>query len=123
MLLQQKEMIMTYPVKNRLGYDKIGLMYNSCSRLLDPESDRTGAVQLATVNGEGGVSSMTVAVLVEYYTHAEEGGEGGEGGREGGREGWMEGGREGSREGREGGREGGMDGGREGGIEGGREGG
>ena len=56
MLLQQKEMIMTYPVKNRLGYDKIGLMYNSCSRLLDPESDRTGAVQLATVNGEGGVS-------------------------------------------------------------------
>ena len=54
MLLQQKEMIMTYTVKNRLGYDKIGLMYNSCSRLLDPESDRTGAVQLATVNGEGG---------------------------------------------------------------------
>ena len=30
-------------------------MYNSCSRLLDPESDYTGAVQLATVNGEGGV--------------------------------------------------------------------
>ena len=55
MLLQQKEMIMTCTVKNRLGYDKIGLMYNSCSRLLDPESDRTGAVQLATVNGEGGV--------------------------------------------------------------------
>ena len=61
MLLQQKEMIMTYTVKilNRLGYQwqyhKIGLMYNSCSRLLDPESDRTGAVQLATVNGEGGV--------------------------------------------------------------------
>ena len=48
-------MIMTYTVKNRLGYDKIGLMYNSCSRLLDPESDHTGAVQLATVNGEGGV--------------------------------------------------------------------
>ena len=52
MLLQQKERIMTYTVKNRLGYDKIGLMYNSCSRLLDPESDRTGAVQL---NVEGGV--------------------------------------------------------------------
>ena len=48
-------MIMTYTVKNRLGYDKIGLIYNSCSRLLDPKSDRTRAVQLATVNGEGGV--------------------------------------------------------------------
>ena len=34
------------------------LVYNSCSRLLDPESDRTGAAQQATVrlNGEGGVS-------------------------------------------------------------------
>ena len=53
MLLQQKEMIMTYTVKNRLGYDKIGLMYDSRSRLLDPESDRMGAVQLVTVKGEG----------------------------------------------------------------------
>ena len=33
----------------------VSCSYNSCSRLLDPESDRTGAVQLATVNGEGGV--------------------------------------------------------------------
>ena len=48
-------MIMTYTVKNRLGYDKIGLMYDSRSRLLGPESDHTGAVQLATVNCEGGV--------------------------------------------------------------------
>ena len=48
-------MIMTYTVKNRLGYDKIGLMYDSRPRLLDPESDCTGAVHLATVNGEGGV--------------------------------------------------------------------
>ena len=48
-------MIMTYTVKNRLGYVKIGLMYDSRSRLLDPERDRTGAVQLATVDGEGGV--------------------------------------------------------------------
>ena len=55
MLLQQKEMIMTYTVKYRQGYDKIGLMYNSRPRLPDPESDRTGAVQLASVNGEGDV--------------------------------------------------------------------
>ena len=48
-------MIMIYTVKNRLGYDQIDLMYDSRSCLLDPESDRTGAVQLATVNGEGGV--------------------------------------------------------------------
>ena len=48
-------MIMTYTVKNRLGYDKIGLVYDPRPRLLDPESDRTRAVQLATVNGEGGV--------------------------------------------------------------------
>ena len=48
-------MIMTYTVKNRLGFDKIGLMYDSHSRLLDPESDHTGGVQLATVNGEGGL--------------------------------------------------------------------
>ena len=46
---------MTYTVKNRLGYDKIGLMYDTRSCLLDPESDRTRAVQMATVNGEGGV--------------------------------------------------------------------
>ena len=51
---------MTYTVKNRLGYDKIGHMYNSCSRLLDPESDRKGAVQLATVNGEGGVGLINL---------------------------------------------------------------
>ena len=48
-------MIMTYTVKNRLGYVKIGLMFNSRSCPLDPESDRTGAVQMVTVNGEGGV--------------------------------------------------------------------
>ena len=48
-------MIMTYTVKYRLGYVKIGLMYDSRSCLLDPESDHTRAVQMATVNGEGGV--------------------------------------------------------------------
>ena len=42
--IQQKQIIMTYTVKNRLGYDKIGLLYDSRSRLLDPYSDRMGAV-------------------------------------------------------------------------------
>ena len=48
--IQQKQIIMTYTVKNRLGYDKIGLLYDSRSRLLDPYSDRMGDVQLVTVN-------------------------------------------------------------------------
>ena len=55
MLIQHKQMIKTYTVKNRLGYDKIGLMYDSRPRLLDTERDSTGAVQLTIVNGEGGV--------------------------------------------------------------------